>query len=69
MQLMENSVTSNNSLNFIGVDDEGDIGVSNLLIGEGPALLMRTSLLVGSEDVVKLLECTFGPMTCPPGAS
>jgi hypothetical protein len=64
LQLMENSVASgapNSSLNFIGVDDAGDIGVSNLVSGEGPALLLRTSLLVGSEDVVKLLECTFGP--------
>lgn len=64
LQLMENSVASgapNSSLNFIGVDDAGDIGVSSLVSGEGPALLLRTSLLVGSEDVVKLLECTFGP--------
>ena len=52
---------SDGTLNLIGVDNSGDIGVSHLMDGESPSFLLLTGLSVGTEDVVKFLESTFGP--------
>lgn len=64
LESVENSVSlggSDGALDLVGVDDSGNIGVGDLIGGEGPALLLRASLSEGSEDVVELLEGAFGP--------
>lgn len=64
LESVENSVFlggSDGALDLVGVDDSADVGVGDLTGGEGPALLLRASLSVGSEDVVELFEGAFGP--------
>lgn len=64
LPLVEDSVfsgVSDGALNFVGVDDAGDVRVGDLVGRKSPALLLGASLLVSSEDVVKLLEGAFGP--------
>lgn len=48
-------------MDFVGVDDSGNVRVGNLVSGESPPLLLGTGLSVGSEDVVEFLEGAFGP--------
>lgn len=52
---------SEGRLDFVGVDDTGDVGVSDLATGQGEALLLGGWLSEGSEDVVQLLEGTLSP--------
>lgn len=52
---------SNGTLDFVGVDDSGDIRVGHFMDGKGPSFLLLAGLSVSSKDVVKLLEGTFGP--------
>lgn len=61
---MEDSVsfgTSDDRLNLIGVDDSGEIGVSDFVSGEVESLLLDTWIFIGSEDVVELFEGSFSP--------
>jgi hypothetical protein len=52
---------SDGRLDLVGVDHAADVGVGDLVVGEGPALLLGARLGVGAEDVVELLEGAFSP--------
>lgn len=52
---------SDNSLDFVRVDDSGDIGVGNFMMRKSPSFLLGAGLLVGSKDIVQFFESTFGP--------
>lgn len=52
---------TDSGLNFIRVDDSGDIRVSNRGLREQVSRLLARSLLVGSEDGVESLESILGP--------
>jgi hypothetical protein len=51
----------NSGLNFVGVDDSGDIGVGQQGSLELVSVLFNTSISLGSENVVQFVESAFGP--------
>jgi hypothetical protein len=52
---------SDDGLDFIGVDDTGQVSVGHTGAGQVEARLELGSLVVGAEDGVQLLEGTLGP--------
>lgn len=52
---------SNGTLNLIGVNNSGDIGVSNLTVRKTVSLLLGRSLSPSSENIVQLLEGSLSP--------
>lgn len=52
---------TDNTLDLIGVDDAGDVGVGNLGQREREALLQGRGLVVGAEELVELLDSVLGP--------
>lgn len=49
------------ALDFVGVDDSGEVGVGDLGVGETVVDLSGGGLLVGSVEVVQSLKSTTGP--------
>jgi len=54
-------LSTDNTLDFIGVDDTSNVSVGDHGAGDGVSLLGSRSLGKGSEDTVKRLKSTLGP--------
>lgn len=52
---------SDGSLDFVGVDDSGDVSVGEDGSGELESFLLLSGISVGSEDVVQFSEGSFSP--------
>lgn len=52
---------ANDGLDFVAVDEAGDVGVGDLGSGEDVILLKSSSLLEGAVDIIKEAESTLGP--------
>jgi hypothetical protein len=61
VDLLLRNLVSEDGLNFIRVDDSGNIGIGQDGSGQSEVDLLGRFLLVGSVDGIELLEGSLGP--------